>query len=187
MNEAFKHIEDELAKVDENRRLTIDGRIILNMTVKNDEQFLSPYSSTSTPIISAEVAEFIEHAAEAALPDERLTLKVSSDCIDEQEKNTYKNAIAEYYKQKYVSNEREYKRNKFIVAVLAVLGVIFLAAEMVFTSLIDSFVWSAVIDIVAWVFLWEAVDIGFFENRKLKLKKLRYLAFIDMKVEYTAV
>lgn len=69
---------------------------------------------------------------------------------------------------------------------LAVLGVIFLAAEMVFTALIDSFVWSAVIDIVAWVFLWEAVDIGFFENRKLKLKKLRYLAFIDMKVEYSA-
>lgn len=186
MNEAFKRVEDELARADKNRKLAEDGRVILSMTVKNDEQFLSPYSSTSTPIISAEVAEFIEHAAEAALPDERLTLKVRSDCIDEREKNTYKNAIVEYYKQKYVANEREYKRNRFIVVMLAVLGVIFLAAEMVFTALIDSFVWSAVIDIVAWVFLWEAVDIGFFENRKLKLKKLRYLAFIDMKVEYSA-
>ncbi len=40
------------------------------------------------------------------------------------------------------------------------------------------------IDIIAWVLLWEAVDIGVFETRSLRLKRRRFLAYLAMKVEY---
>ena len=49
---------------------------------------------------------------------------------------------------------------------------------------INSNIWSEVVDIAAWVFLWEAVDIGTFKNRELRLKRKRYLAYMSMKVEF---
>jgi len=44
--------------------------------------------------------------------------------------------------------------------------------------------WAEVIDIIAWVFLWEAVDISIFKNRSLRIRQVRYLSYIEMKVVY---
>ena len=44
-----------------------------------------------------------------------------------------------------------------------------------------------VVDIVAWVFLWEAVDIKCFRMREMSLKRKRYAAFIDMKIDFIDV
>ncbi len=40
------------------------GRIIINMTVKDDSEFLSRFSERSTPVISSEVAEFLENSTQ---------------------------------------------------------------------------------------------------------------------------
>ena len=48
---------------------------------------------------------------------------------------------------------------------------------------VDS-LWSSVIDIVAWVLLWEAVDIGVLEARVTAIKRKRFLAYLSMKTEY---
>ena len=39
-------------------------------------------------------------------------------------------------------------------------------------------------DIVAWVFVWEAVDVPVFGSHELRTQKLRCLSFMDMKTEY---
>ena len=51
---------------------------------------------------------------------------------------------------------------------------------------VGSLIWAEVIDIAAWVFLWEAVDIGIFRNRELREKRLRYRSFMEMKIVYHA-
>ena len=50
--------------------------------------------------------------------------------------------------------------------------------------MIDSVIWAEVIDIAAWVFLWEAVNVSFFRNRSIKHEELRCLSHMTMKVEY---
>ncbi|MCD7834244.1 MAG: hypothetical protein LUH00_09715 [Lachnospiraceae bacterium] len=35
---------------------------VIHMTVKDDSDFLSVYSVTDTPVISSEVAQFLEHS-----------------------------------------------------------------------------------------------------------------------------
>ena len=74
----------------------------------------------------------------------------------------------------------ELKRNRIIIFLLMIAGVITLALAF----RINSNIWSEVVDIAAWVFLWEAVDIGTFKNRELRLKRKRYLAYMSMKVEF---
>ena len=39
-------------------------------------------------------------------------------------------------------------------------------------------------DIVAWVFVWEAVDVLVFGSHELRTQKLRCLSFMDMKIEF---
>lgn len=161
-----------------------EGRIIIDMTVKDDSDFLSKFSVTQTPVISGEVAEFLENSTHSVRPNEQLTLRVKSDCIDDTEKRVYKEAIKEYYAERYRANERELKVHNWIALTLAILGVVVLAFAIFWEYKVQSVLWAEVIDIVAWVFLWEAVDIKFFQTREMRIKRKRYGALFSMKIEY---
>ena len=161
-----------------------DGRVTINMTVKDDTDFLSVFSVGDTPVISSEVAEFLESSTHSIMPKEQLTLKIHSACIDDNEKEEYRRAIKEYYTERYITNNRELKRNAVIVLLLALAGVITLALAFFIEHQTANLFWTEVVDIIAWVFLWEAVDISAFKNRGLRLKRFRCLAFMALNIEY---
>jgi len=162
------------------RRRDEDGRVIIDMTVKNDDDFLSVYSTSETPVIATDVAEFIENSTHSISPRERFALHIHSYCIDDSEKQEYAAAIKEYYAEKYIASKKELHLNRIITAILALSGILVLA--LAFS--IQNAVWSEVIDIAAWVLLWEAFDTAVFKNREINLKRQRYLAYISMTVLY---
>ncbi|MBQ9121000.1 MAG: hypothetical protein IJY12_01400, partial [Clostridia bacterium] len=181
MKESFRRKKKEIDRKlsERNCEHGADGNTIVNMTVKDDSNFLSVFSSGQAPVISTEVADFIENNTHTIRSNEELTLRIYGNCIDEQEKVTYGSAIKEYYAEKYLANEKELKRNSFIVLILMWDGILVLAAAIFLEYRRDSIIWSEVIDIMAWVFLWEAVDIAVFENRSLRLKRLRYMSYMS--------
>ena len=164
-----------------------DGRVIIQMNVTNDGNFVSEFSENATPVISTEIAEFIENETSAVSPNEELTLQIYNDCIDEQEEKIYTAAIKEYYMEKYIASEQESKRNRIAVLLLGLAGIFVLLAEFLFDFRVGNPLWTSVIDIVAWVLLWEAVDIGVLEAKVLSIKKKRYLAYLSMKIEYVPI
>lgn len=157
-----------------------EGRAIINMTVKDDSDFLSVYSQREAPFISSDVAEFIESSSHSLRPGQPLALHIHSDCIDDVEKQDYKEGIREYYSEKYIASKREMRFNLIAVILLALAGI----ATLILAFGIEHTIWSEVIDIAAWVFLWEAVDIGVFRLREINSMRRRYLSYISMKVEY---
>ena len=186
MNRKFRERKKEADRQMKARKYKRDdgGRVIIQMNVKDDANFLSEFSESATPVISTEVAEFIENETNAVPPNEDFTLQVYNDCIDDREEKVYSAAIKEYYMQKYIANEREIKRNRFAVLLLGIAGILVLAAELIFDYRVGNALWSSVIDIVAWVLLWEAVDIGVLEVRVTAIKRKRFLAYLSMKTEY---
>lgn len=186
MKQSFKEMKKRADETLASRAYERDeeGRVIVDMTVKDDTDFLSVFSANATPVVSAEVAEFIENGTHSLRPNESLSLRVHSDCIDEEEKTVYEKAIREYYAERYVANERELKRNNIVALLLAAAGVLVLALAISLEYIASSLLWAELIDIVAWVFLWEAVDISALGNRALRLKRLRYLAYMNMKIEF---
>ena len=176
-----ENIADKELKRDE------DGRAIIDMTVADDSDFLSPFSGGRSAVISEDVADFLENATRTILPREDLNLRIESGCIDEEEKERYSSAIKEYYSEKFRANEKEYKFNNFLALSLAILGVIVLSLAIFLSNGLSSLVWSEVVDIVAWVFLWEAVDVKCFRMREMSLKRKRYAAFINMKIDFIDV
>ncbi len=161
-----------------------EGRILISMNVKDDTGFLSEFSESSTPVISSQVAEFIENSTSFIAPGEPLTLRICSDCIDAQEKELYQSAIREYYLQKYLTNQQEIKRNRLLALLLGVVGVLVLAAELIYDFCVGNAMWTEVIDIVAWVLLWEATDISLLATGGLRRKQRRFLSFLSMKIAY---
>ena len=186
MNRKFRERKKEADRQMKARKYKRDdsGRVIIQMNVKDDANSLSEFSESATPVISPEVAEFIENETSAVPPNEDFTLQVYNDCIDDREEKVYSAAIKEYYMQKYIANEREIKRNRFAVLLLGIAGILVLAAELIFDYRVGNALWSSVIDIVAWVLLWEAVDIGVLEARVTAIKRKRCLAYLSMKTEY---
>ena len=186
MNRKFRERKKEADRQMKARKYKRDdsGRVIIQMNVKDDANFLSEFSESATPVISTEVAEFIENETNAVPPNEDFTLQVYNDCIDDREEKVYSAAFKEYYMQKYIANEREIKRNRFAVLLLGIAGILVLAAELIFDYRVGNALWSSVIDIVAWVLLWEAVDIGVLEARVTAIKRKRFLAYLSMKTEY---
>ena len=182
----LKQIKKSVNKAVSERKIQRDteDRAVINMTVKNDDGFLAEYSEGSTPMISEDVSAFIEHNAQSILPKESLTLRIHSNSIDDGEKEEYKSAIKEYYTKRYVSDKRELRRNTWIAIFLAIAGIIALFAAIVVELKTENPIWTEVVDIIAWVLIWESVDIMAFRNRELRVNCLRYLAFISMKVEY---
>ena len=164
------------------RRCEYDSerRAIINMTVKDDSDFLSVYSERETPFISSDVAEFIESSSHSIRPGQPLSLHIHSDCIDDAEKEDYRVGIREYYSEKYIAGKREFRFNIIAVILLALAGIGTLILALSFG---DS-LWAEVIDIAAWVFLWEAVDLGVFKLREINQNRKRFLSYISMKVEY---
>ena len=160
-----------------------EGRAVINMTVRDDTDFLSPFSVSKDPVISSDVAEFLENSVYAIPTNEKLTLRIYGDCVDENEREIYGKAIKKYYSEKFEYNERELKNNKVIAWALGTIGVIALALIVVFETFLNS-IWAEVVDIFAWVMLWESVDVSVFKMRENRLNKLRYKAFINMKIEF---
>lgn len=179
LREIKKKTEAEIA----GRHPHIDGkgRIVIHMLVKDDDNFLSSYSATDTPMISSEVAEFIEMRTRAIPPKEPLLLRIQSNCIDQKEQEQYRAAIHEYYVERYMANRQELRRNHIISAVLLLFGTLVLAYA-IFGGWNE--VGAEILDIVAWVLIWEAADISFFSNRSLRWKEKHYLSYLSMEVEY---
>ena len=156
----------------------------INMTVKDDSSFLSAFSQSDFPVISSDVADFIENATSSVYPGKPIKLQIHSSCIDDLEKDVYEKAIRRYYREKNSANERELKRNKMIILFLLIAGVAVLALSIFLSAMLSSEVVPGVIDIFAWVLVWEAADIGFFKNSELRVNKKRYNSFINMEIVY---
>lgn len=177
-----KHL-DARARADEPER-DEEGRAVIEMTVLKDEDFLSDFSAGSRPVISTAIGEFLTENALAFHLQESFCIRINSDCIDDGERKIYAEALKEYYVRRYKRNRMDLKRNAFVSAVMAAVGVIALSAFVAMSLFDVNPVLSGVAEIFAWVFIWEAVDLFFLERQVLRCERIRYLHFIDAKVVF---
>ena len=156
----------------------------INMTVMDDSEFLSPYSPVAEPVISGDVAEFLENGANKFLPKQQIELNVHSNCIDDGEKIIYDKAIRNYFNLKLEGIKLALRRNLIVSVIFTIIGILGLVAMVVIDHFFGKAIWTEVVDIFAWVFVWEAVDQFFIERRKLLLDRKKYQAFTEMKINY---
>ena len=157
----------------------------LRMAVRDDNGFLSPFYPEGEPVISGEVADFLENVALAYPPGTPLALHISGDCVEEAEQDLYRDAIRNHYLRRAADAQRESRRKTVISLLFTLIGVLALGGMAACAALQLKEVWMECIDIFGWVFLWEAVDQFFLARWELRMHHRRYLALAQMPVSYS--
>ena len=156
----------------------------ITLSVTDDSDFLSKYSPSNKPVISSEVAEFLEDSVREFHPKAEIKLTIKGDCVDDNEKPIYAEAIKNYFELKRCETERDIHRKTFVSIIFTVIGVIALAAMFLLDAIFKSEIWTECVDIFAWVFIWEAVDQFFIERSGLLMRRKRLENFVNITVEY---
>lgn len=159
--------QDRTKKLAQKLQINLDeeGRSILNMKVSDESSFLSPFYF-DRPLLSDDAASYLTSHKAILLWKKGVHINIISDSISKEEEPVYREAIKGYFTQEAIRYERSQRRNYILSVILFLIGVA--VFSLMFT--LDHFLgdklgmWSEVIDVVAWVFIWEAVDVAFIEK-----------------------
>ena len=152
----------------------------ISVFLHNAGDALSPFCDVDSPIINSDMSDYLDNMAEQLPLDRDITIKINGEA----DKDTVKRAIKNYYNNRFVNAKREYRKNGILSVVFTVLAVLILTAAVIIEAFMESQpVLIEMIDIVGWVFIWEAADMFFLQRGVLRINQIRCLNFIRAKVE----
>ncbi|MBQ8402919.1 MAG: hypothetical protein IJX55_00655 [Clostridia bacterium] len=188
MLRSLREIRKELKNCKKEQETDADGRIMVDLRVINDNDFLSPYSTANHNAISEGVSDFIEHSLSDVSSEKPIHFRIYSDVITKAEQEEYTRAIHSHYADKYRQTCLEKKKLHNVALIMSLVAV----AALSFMIGIDiaglrTEIFTEIVDIFAWVFMWEAVDIFFLECTMLRFKQRRYLRLADSVIEYLSL
>lgn len=165
-----------------------DGRSVLNMKVGDDSSFLSPFYF-DRPLISDEAASYLSSHKAILLWKQGAHINIISDSISEEDEPIYRTAVKGYFAQEAIRWERAQRRNYILSAVLFLIGVAVFALMFTLDHYLGGALgmWSEVIDVVAWVFIWEAVDVAFIEKLENSYNVRMAHNLINSRIEFKPI
>lgn len=168
-----------------NIELDDENRAILKMKVADDSSFLSPFYFDK-PILSNEAADYLLSHKMILLWRSGVHIKLISDVISKEEEPIYSSAIKGYFEESALRGKRTMKRNYVLSALLFLIGLMVFALMFILDHFLGDGLgmWSEVIDVIAWVFIWEAVDIAFIEKLENSYNVKMAHNLIDSRVSF---
>lgn len=174
MNEYIKKIIKEEEKTD---KTTIDIRI------RNEDDILSPFCSDKL-VISPSLAEYIESRITRYNVKKGIVLNIYCKDIDNNEKEIYDIAIRNRYKEKLIEAQRDIHKNNITAVVFLIVGLLILVFSILSKVFIENAIWAEVIDIIAWVFIWESVEFKFIQRIPLSFARVKAYELINAKINF---
>ncbi len=156
----------------------------INMTVIDDTYFLSMYSLKDKPVISSEVADFLENTAREYGPYDKFILNVYSDTIWDEDKSVYRKAVHNYYSLKIRDLIQQMRQKMFVATTFMLIGLAALLIMAIYQKFLSIEVWNQLIQIFSWVFIWESLHIFFIDRRPLLIARRRYLSLANLDINY---
>ena len=178
----FRKLNDEI-RVKKSPKI-VDGRQIAEIRVSENGEFLSPYSLNGEPVISEDAAQILERSVKHFSPAKPVAFRLSGGGIKKENENIYSSAVKNYYHGEFSEIHRELKKCNVLAIIMTVIAAIIFAAAVILSNhgFVDQ-VFLNIIDVVAWVFMWEAADVFVFRRNELKVKRIRFFNIIEAKIE----
>lgn len=169
-----------------NIQLDDNLKAVLKMKISDDSDFLSKYYFDD-PIISQEVGDYLLSYKGRLSWKKGIKIEIISDVIDDAKHLVYERAIRNYF-----INEMRHIKNSTLLrnilsSILFLLGILTLVLMFVLDFLTGSNLglWKEVIDIVAWVFIWESVDLFIIQRLENNAKYRMFKNVINADIVFT--
>ncbi len=137
-----------------------DYKAILKMKVTDDSSFLSTYYFDE-PIVSSEVKDYLFSYKVRLAWKQGVKIEIISDVIKKEDEKIYDAAIRNAFFKELEKMKKKNIMTNILSLIMFLLGVISLIVLFLFDMIQDGNfgIWKEVIDIIAWVFIWESVDL----------------------------
>lgn len=163
--EVVKNLKEEL----KNKNDDFDDIETINIKAENKAAIFSDYNYDSNEVLNPNLEAFLVEKVKSIPPKSNLRVKIfTDDCVDENEvKVAYKNKL----KGDFEELEQELRRNMLFALTMLILGVLFMGFLILEMHFLNNYILSTILEIAAWVFIWEAVDSFFLERSAIKRKR----------------
>lgn len=172
-----KLVDDEFYETDAN------GRGIIDVGAENYEDIFSYYDLNNTNVLDSEFEEFLDAKADSIPLSQELALHFHVRGVTEEKCEEIDRAIKDNYKRRLKAINRKLHRNSMFTLYMLFLSLI---SFLIYIPLVVYDVHFAIIefvDIILWVFVWEAADNYFLTRRELQQERLKKYRFIRADID----
>lgn len=139
----------------------------INVKIYNKDQLFSTYSYSGDKL-NSEFSEYIFDKAKDAPIKDRIKIKIHTET--DLDANEVQQTLKSHCKSEYKESKKQVKRIVLISAIMTILGILALTALILINHFTDNIYITSIIEIAAWVFIWEAVDFFFLQRPVVKGK-----------------
>ena len=140
---------------------------VINVKIDSKEQLYSSYSYSGDKL-NNEFSEYVYEKAKSVPINESIKIRIhSTDDIDAAE---VEQTIKRHYRAEYKQTKKEIKRIAVISLIMTLLGILALTALILINHFTENLYVTSIVEIAAWVFIWEAVDYFFLQRPVVKGK-----------------
>ena len=161
-----------------------EGRAIINVSIRDKEEVLSPFCYDDKDIIKEEFASHLDNIIKSVPPKQKINLTIKCENLNKNEKDQINGAIKNYYKNKIADSQLRLKNAYLVFAICVVLSILALGLLFVVHYFNATFILIEVVDILAWVFVWEGADILIFQQGIIRMEKARFTALYNSKINF---
>lgn len=185
LRKRFKKIRQTVK--DDKFDLDDEGREIVDITISDSENLLSIYNPDGKKIISTEMANVIDNSTKSTSINKDIHLRFSCNSNSPEKEDIYKQAIKNYYLNEFADKERRLHNNFLITIFVFVMAVLFLTLFFILEKVNCPWYLNYFIEIVAWVFAWETVDLIFFQRQLIRYEQRKDLQIIYAHITFLEI
>lgn len=163
--------------------IILEQEIIIDIYFYKKELILSPFFSNKY-MISNELMEFLCKEIQSDYLSKKIILNFNHNDISSGERSIYKKAIHYTYEKLFEEINLKIKRMNIISFLMFMIGFIILGLAVVVKSIKLNTIFIEVFQIIAWVFVWDSVDIFVFKRNRLKELRNKYAVLKDVNVVF---
>ena len=158
-----------------------DGRAIIEVGAENYDDIFSPYCYKGGDTLSLELVEYLKKQSGTIPLDYDLNIRFNVKNADEQKRKEIQMAVKENYEIDVLGIEQKIRGLNIMAFSLISLGVLFMVAYLILINFVPISA-TYLIDILAWVFIWEGVRAFMMDKNELKIAELKSLRLASAKV-----
>lgn len=182
----YKKLKEESTKIDyefDNYNARHEAEVL--MKIESEDDIVSSLSMGEDLMVNESFETFINNSVSHITPEKKIDLKIKCENkIDEHEKKNIKEAVKNHYTKKISSLNDDLQRNAIaniflLVASVAVLALIIVLSKFAYLQILIE-----ILDIFAWVLLWEVFDNFVFKRSEIRRFAIKNYQILNMKIEF---
>ena len=148
-----------------------DNSVSINIKAESEDKIFSSFNYENKESLTQELSEHIWDSVKI-MPfkkDVRLNFYTKENLS----KDEVRSAIRYHYGREYVDVKDQIRKTNRTALTCLLLGIFSLGLLVLFHLIFDFFLVVTITEIMAWAFVWEAIDLFFFRRAELRRKALR--------------